>query len=154
MKVIKGDLFVILNQLRLQLGQAGRGAICITTNGIVNKNNELVMGKGIALDCKQRYPEIPKILGGLVLSHGNLPFYLPLQGIISFPTKHDWRKPSNLSLIKSSAIKINEIKNTNGLDFIYSPWPGCSCGGFSVEQIRPVLEEVWNSDDFIIVEKD
>jgi hypothetical protein len=47
--------------------------ICITTNGYINVKGECVMGKGIALQCKERFPEFPKILGNHILKNNNIP---------------------------------------------------------------------------------
>ena len=52
MKEVKGDIW-----------KSDCDIIAITTNGVVKKNGELVMGRGIASQAKQRYPDIPKILG-------------------------------------------------------------------------------------------
>ena len=52
------------------------GPVCITTNGIIKKDNTLVMGAGIALQAKQRFPGVSEILAYMVKSHGNRAFYL------------------------------------------------------------------------------
>ena len=44
--------------------------ICITTNSILNKNGELVMGAGVALEAKQRFPELPKVYGSKIKKMG------------------------------------------------------------------------------------
>ena len=67
--------------------------IVITTNGIVKSNGEAVMGKGIALQAKQRYPDLPKELGQSITFCGNTVRVLgrpPFSGyrLVSFPTKH------------------------------------------------------------------
>jgi len=45
--------------------------IVITTNGNVKDNGEAVMGKGIALQARQRYPLLPSMLGKGILEIGN-----------------------------------------------------------------------------------
>lgn len=42
--------------------------VCVTTNGVVKSNGELVMGGDCALAFKNNFPEIPKILGEKVKS--------------------------------------------------------------------------------------
>ncbi len=59
----------------------------ITTNGQVRKDGRLVMGKGIALQARERFPGIDVILGDMVNLHGNHVHVLPELGIASFPTK-------------------------------------------------------------------
>lgn len=73
-------------------------------------NCEGVMGKGIALDFKKKYPDmfldyVEKCKNGLVLpgipyvwSNDNL--FNSLR-IINFPTKNEWKKPSNISFIET-----------------------------------------------------
>ena len=81
-------------------------AICITTNGFVNKQGACSMGKGCAGDAKHRWPGIQMTLGKLIQQKGNrvhlltgadkvLPGYagwaahtLPYH-LITFPTKPD-----------------------------------------------------------------
>jgi len=46
-------------------------AIVITTNGFVKNNGEAVMGRGIALEAKERYPELPRWLGTALTIKGN-----------------------------------------------------------------------------------
>ena len=61
MKEIKGDIFDYI-------GIAD--AICVTTNGIVKKNGELVMGAGIAKAMADKYPDLAKVLGKKVNTTG------------------------------------------------------------------------------------
>lgn len=153
MKIIKGNIWDF-------------NPVCITTNGICDKNNHLVMGKGIALDAKLKYKWLPKELGRLVKLYGNQPYLLykelpytehdqtiQTHLIISFPTKHDWRDKSDIDLIIKSAKKIIEIKDLYEWQTIYSVWPGISNGGLNKEFVRENLEVVWTTDEFVIVEQ-
>jgi len=45
--------------------------ICITTNGYVKGNGELVMGRGVALQCVSRDNSIAKKFGESVQLYGN-----------------------------------------------------------------------------------
>lgn len=49
-------------------------AVVITTNGFVKNNGEAVMGRGIALAAKERFPQLPFKLGQRILQHGNLSY--------------------------------------------------------------------------------
>ena len=49
----------------------GYGAIGIPTNGYINRNGAGVMGAGLALDAKTRYPGIEYELGMLLKREGN-----------------------------------------------------------------------------------
>ena len=86
------------------LGKAD--VICVTTNGIIRTDGTAVMGRGIALQAKQKFPDIEKLLASQLKTYGNTPAFL-MNGCISpnitqiwsFPTKNHWRDPSDLSLI-------------------------------------------------------
>lgn len=69
-------------------------ALCITTNGCVIKG-ECVMGRGIALEAKQRFPGIALHLGRSIQAEGNstrvilgttVPFGVPTI-LVALPTK-------------------------------------------------------------------
>ena len=79
---------------------------CVTTNGIIKSNGELVMGAGIALQAKQRFPELPRLFAKHVKARGNTPCAIRHASgkyYVSFPTKNDFRNPSDLELIIKSA---------------------------------------------------
>ena len=83
-------------------------AICITTNGLTKANGEAVMGKGIALQARQRFPGIDRVLGDHLRARGNVPGIINVNpAIVSFPTKNDWRDKSDLDLIEKSARKLS-----------------------------------------------
>jgi len=103
---------------------------CITTNGTVKRNDELVMGAGIALKAKILYPMLPILFGKHVRSNGNIPCLLKYKDkiIISFPTKDHYSFKSDISIIINSSIKLVNIADELKLSEIYLPRPGCSNG--------------------------
>jgi len=123
---------------------------CITTNGIIKKNGELVMGKGIALQTKERFPDIPKILGQWVERNGNKLCYIAKYGICSFPTKLHWRDKSDLELIKQSCYDLNNMTETlNCLAVL--PRPGCNNGQLNWEiEVKPVISQILSDRIYII----
>ena len=84
-------------------------AIIITTNGFTKSNGEAVMGRGIAGQFKNAYPELPGILRNRLIQHGNNVHYLKQLGktrIYSFPVKAEGMKlerPEQKELIVSHA---------------------------------------------------
>jgi len=62
----------------------------ITTNGNIKNNGEAVMGKGIALQAKERYPGLPSLLANHIKKCGNVISISPDYKIITFPTKNNW----------------------------------------------------------------
>lgn len=132
-------------------------ARCITTNGVLRENGNAIMGKGIALQAKQRYPNIEFTLGRLIQKYGNHVFYLG-NGLISFPTKYDWKdEKSDIGLIKRSAMELVSlfkgdvpIKNKSNRRILLTR-PGCGSGNLNWTDIRPVLQTILDSNEFIVV---
>lgn len=147
MQEIKGDIFK----------QLDADAICVTTNGIVKGNGELVMGKGVALAFKNKFPGLAKELGKTVSLEGNHVSvgYYALHGksmaIVSLPTKHDWQDPSDLKLIERSVEELVRWANSMQWKKVYLPRPGCQNGGLSWErQVKPLIEPMLDDRFYII----
>jgi O-acetyl-ADP-ribose deacetylase (regulator of RNase III) len=106
-----------------------------------------IMGKGIALEFKKRYPENFTLyrkaceerkvnIGQIFITDGGFsPEY-----IFNFPTKKHWRDPSNLSYIHMGLIDmVNHIKEIKP-DNIAIPALGCTNGGLDWNIVRPIIE--------------
>lgn len=154
MKEIRGNIF----------DQKDANAICVTTNGVIKQNGELVMGAGIALQfanrCKNDKGSLAKNLGTLVTKNGNhvtdciwiLSSNLT-QGtqVVSFPTKEHWRDSSPLWLIERSAKELVELADKRGWMKIVLPRPGCAHGGRDWEtEVKPILEKYLDDRFYII----
>lgn len=129
-------------------------AICCTTNQILNKNNCLVMGKGIAKQFSDKYSFLPVVWGeqfkkGSHLNGFMVYNYKPF--LIAFPTKTDWKLKSNLNLIKVSCFNLKNISLIMGWKCVLLPRPGCSNGGLNWNEVKPVVEEILNKDIFKII---
>lgn len=133
-------------------------AVCVTTNGIVKKDGNAVMGAGIAKETDTRF-HIAPLLGEYLRKYGNRTFYMGCYrhektdnsfAIITFPTKNNWRDNSDLTLIKQSAENLVRICTNRNITKCYLPPVGCGCGNLDWEsQVRPVLEKILD-DRFII----
>ncbi len=128
--------------------------IAVTTNGVVRKTGELVMGKGVAAQALQRFPSIGKRLGTLVTEQGNRVFALEDLRLIAFPTKHDWRSPSDLDLISRSARELAAYllaapHITADLPFVL-PAPGMGLGSLTWKQIEPRLQPLRDLNVLVI----
>ena len=120
---------------------------------LVNTVNTVgFMGKGIALQFKQAYPEnfaeyskacrANKVKLGqmFVFDTGNMfnPKY-----IINFPTKKHWRGKSKLEDLKSGLkALLNEVKILN-IKSIAIPPLGCGLGGLDWKDVRPLIENAF-----------
>ena len=118
---------------------------------LVNTVNTVgVMGKGIALQFKNQFPDNYKIyakackenklqIGELLITKE----HSLLNGdkiIINFPTKTDWRKPSELVYIEKGIIQlVEEIKKWN-IKSIAIPPLGAGNGGLEWDKVRRMME--------------
>jgi len=131
--------------------------LCITTNGVVKKNGRGVMGKGIALQARQRFSNIDLILGKKIKARGNVVSSLVKDGdriIIAFPTKNDWRDPSDIDLIIQSAEQLKKhFKNNESKPLVMLPRPGCGNGGLEWEEAKEKISPILDSDRFIIIDR-
>lgn len=128
--------------------------VCVTTNGIVKPNGELVMGAGCALAFKKIFPSLPKAFGEQIKSKGNRPVVggkVKNTYIVSFPTKNHYKENSNLELIKSSALFLVKIADYYNAKTIYIPSPGTGLGNLPKDIVYEELDKILD-DRFIIVE--
>lgn len=123
-------------------------------DALVNTVNTVgVMGKGIALQFKRRYPDNFKAyakackanevrIGKMfVFDRGALS---KPRFIINFPTKKHWRNPSKLDYIETGlADLVAEIKRLE-IPSIALPALGCSNGGLGWQDVKPLIETALN----------
>lgn len=128
--------------------------IVVTTNGIVKDNGEAVMGRGIALEAKSKFPALPRRLGKQIKVHGNRVFLFADFHIITFPTKHSWRdNKSDIGLIERGARQLASLSNC-GLVAppVYLVRPGCGNGGLDWEIVKPILGKHLDDRFFVIAQ--
>jgi hypothetical protein len=130
----------------------GKGVIAITTNGSLTKDGRAVLGRGCARQAGARFPDLPQILGALILAHGNHVHDLG-HGLVSFPVEDSaWSLP-DLRLIARSASELRTLADHGKWGQIVVPRPGCGGGGLAWQDVRPLLSKVFN-DRFWIVSTD
>jgi hypothetical protein len=135
--------------------------ICVTTNGTVTQHGKAIMGAGIAKVCKQRYPNIPKLLGTRLKNGGNRIYHLSfgtpncLGTIYSFPTKEHWYEDAKLDLIIKSAKELQEIVNYGDERVpIILPRPGCGFGRLDWDtQVKPAIKDLLSDDVWVITDR-
>ncbi len=117
---------------------------------LVNTVNTVgVMGKGIALMFKQRYPNSAQAYtsackGGhlevgqvLLTPSGEL---VGPRWIIHFPTKKHWRHPSDLAWIQDGLDDLRQVVSLQGIRSIAIPPLGCGNGKLDWSVVRPEIE--------------
>jgi O-acetyl-ADP-ribose deacetylase (regulator of RNase III) len=117
---------------------------------LVNTVNTVgVMGKGIALQFRQAYPDNLKLYQAackrgevqpgrmLVFTTGRLdnPRY-----VINFPTKRHWKGQSRMEDIESGLSALVAEVRTRGIRSIAVPPLGCGNGGLDWNAVRPRIE--------------
>lgn len=129
--------------------------LCITTNGIIRSDGKAVMGRGVALQAKERIPLIDTILAEKLIKNGNIVSALlsyENKWIISFPTKHNWRDKSDLDLIISSAQQLKKhFDSQSKKPIVLLPRPGCANGGLEWSLVKDAIKPILTDDEFIIV---
>lgn len=113
-----------------------------------------VMGKGLALAFKSRYPENFKAYARACSTRGivvgrvfvfRTKLLLGPSHIINFPTKDDWRKSSKLSYIESGLKSLlSEIEN-EGITSLAIPPLGCGLGGLDWGVVKPMIVDAFSS---------
>ncbi len=118
---------------------------------LVNTVNTVgVMGKGIALEFKQIYPdmfeEYRKLCEQRKLRIGTLHlFRTPHKWVLNFPTKEHWRQPSRVEYIEAGLRTFVRIYAEAGINSVAFPPLGCGNGQLDFEsQVRPLLEKYLN----------
>jgi O-acetyl-ADP-ribose deacetylase (regulator of RNase III) len=114
---------------------------------LVNTVNTVgVMGKGIAKQFKEIYPEMFKRYRDFCENEqfeiGQLYLYkTPHKWILNFPTKTDWRLPSKIEYIEVGLKKLVANIERFGIHSIAFPALGCGNGELQWSQVRPLMEK-------------
>lgn len=104
-----------------------------------------VMGKGIALEFKRRYPqmfeEYTRLCKEGIVRPGQPYVYTDLVGnrVLNFPTKDNWRTPSRLSYIRDGLQWFRNHYSDYGIISIAFPPLGCGNGGLSWDDVGPMM---------------
>lgn len=124
-------------------------------DAIVNTVNTVgVMGKGIALQFKRKWPENTRayeaackrgeVTPGKMFIFDNGGLAEP-KFIINFPTKRHWRQPSRMVDIEAGLVDlIAQVKRLN-IKSIAIPPLGCGNGGLDWSVVRPKIEAAFAS---------
>lgn len=125
-------------------------SLCLTTNGARNKLGECVMGRGIALQMKQKCPMFPKLLGDTIAKRGNIVHkFIFGNGIVySFPVKHHWAQQADINLIQTSCLMLMSKLQPN--EKVLLPRPGCGNGHLNWTDVKPIIEKLLDDRVYIV----
>ena len=119
---------------------------------LVNTMNTVgVMGKGIALQFKEAFPENYRayaaackkgavVTGRMFVTETNR--IDGLRYIINFPTKMHWKQPSKLEFIREGLEDLKRVLLEKNIHSIALPPLGCGNGGLDWGAVKPLIEEV------------
>lgn len=147
----------------MRLDEADVDAIVIPTNWCLNSRGHAIMGAGVARQAKQRWPDLPARLGRLMVTatthtHPCVGLFAVgpnlTERVITFPTKHDWRKPADIDLIRRCLPELVSIADScPSWTTVALPRLGCGLGQLDwVVQVRPLLADLLD-DRFVVVNR-
>ena len=112
-----------------------------------------VMGEGIALQIKQKFPaayfydyKIACQKGELAIGKVHI-FELEIQNnprfVVNFPTKNHWRDQSRIAGIESGLQSLVEAIEQYEIRSIAMPALGCGLGGLDWNEVKPLIEKAF-----------
>ncbi len=127
----------------------GTAVIVITTNGSITHDGRSIPGQGVARQAAARFPELRQHLGILLRTGGNHVYEI-LPGLVSFPVEETPFSQPDKALIRQSAVELRRLADQHHWQQIVVPRPGCGGGGLRWQEVRPLLEDLFD-DRFIVV---
>lgn len=121
---------------------------------LVNTVNTVgIMGKGVALQFKQAFPQNFKAyeaackrdevrLGRMFITYTGL---LEPRLIVNFPTKRHWKGNSKIEDIVAGLEDLVRVVQDERIRSIALPPLGCGLGGLRWEDVRPLIEEAFEA---------
>lgn len=133
---------------------------CITTNSTVNQKGALVMGRGVALQAKIKFPGIEKLAAPKIKS----PYYglviIPEYNVGLFQVKRDFKQNASLDIIGLSVSRlilwmIQFYTKNKYWPLVALNFPGIGYGKLKKEDVLPIINllpnnvEVWEYEKIL-----
>jgi hypothetical protein len=122
----------------------GKGVFMITTNPIIRKDGAVVMGRGIALEAKTRFPRLPYDFGEMLKMYPNNIGYIGEYDhtrIYWFMVKDHWANQASLDIIQNSVSTLDHLFGYTD-ERVDLNFPGIGNGGLKREDVLPLLEKL------------
>lgn len=105
-----------------------------------------IMGAGIALECRYRYPEMferyKEMCDKKLLDIGKLYLYQSnTKWILNFPTKNHWKFPTKPIYLEKGLLKFKETYEQKKIKSIAFPLLGAQNGGLSKDESLELLQK-------------
>jgi hypothetical protein len=135
--------------------------LVIPTNIGWTSKGENIMGKGVAKQAFLKYSKIAAFFGTHCKKHkenAGVILY-PDSFIIFFPVKElnpeapwlSWKNDASLPLIERSCKELVELSDKEDIKPIALPMVGCGAGNLRKEDVIPVLEKYFTTDNYVLV---
>jgi O-acetyl-ADP-ribose deacetylase (regulator of RNase III) len=112
-------------------------------DALVNPVNTVgVMGKGLALAFKKRFPDNFTAYRAADVAIGKMFVFersVAPRWIINFPTKRHWRDASRLEDIRAGLVDLVEQLRHREILSVAIPALGCGLGGLEWKDVRPTI---------------
>lgn len=135
MLIRKGDMWTIWQEADL---------FCITTNSYIRSDGALVMGRGIALQTKQRFPGVEFALGKRIRHLGLYGLLVsekwPAAKLAAFQVKRHFAHAAELDIIRHSAAMLAEWAEAHPQAQVHLNFPGIGYGRLEYDQVLPIIE--------------
>lgn len=143
----RGDMWSVFGKTDLFL---------ITTNPIINKQGLAVMGRGIAKQMADRYPEVREDFAQamhMLRDTDCWPCYTdtiggygyPKQTVGFFMVKDHWAAPARLDIIQKSVDELCAWLQDDPKERVDLNFPGIGNGRLSREEVLPLLQKLPDS---------
>lgn len=146
--------------LEADLFDMAADALCITTNGDINKHDRAVMGRGCAEQAAKIWIGIDVALAKGIRANGNVvnvlkhPDGKDPRAVLSLPVKHHWNERADIGLIASSLADLVSFTDWAGWTLVVLPRPGCGNGKLNWErEVREVCEAILD-ERFVVVHRE
>jgi hypothetical protein len=128
---------------------AAGAVVAITMSGMATPAGKSIMLRGCARQAAERFPELIRIHGSLLVNHGNHVFDLGRR-IVSFPVEADPFQNPDLGLIERSCRELVELAYDRTWHQVVVPRPGCGGGGLEWREVRPILAKYFDDRFYVI----
>lgn len=130
--------------------EASGDLFAANVDALVNAVNTVgVMGKGLALAFKKKYPDnfaaYRRACNAGELNPGKVFIFdrgdQSPRWIISFPTKRHWRDASRIGDIRDGLVDLVKEVRARRIESVAMPALGCGLGGLAWNDVRPLIVE-------------
>lgn len=110
-----------------------------------------VMGKGLALEYKKKFPDMflryKELCGKKLIRPGILWLYKGEKWVLNFPTKDHWKHPSKIEYLEMGLSKFLETYKDKGITSIAFPLLGANNGGIDPSISFEVMQKYLSQCD-------